>query len=165
MGRKIEDYEPDIENHSRLSFGPIFWIILSVIIFLGFFLIYFFYSEDENKKADEVQRYSSTKPKMELGGEIAPRDTMMGAEYYQDGIDSLEQFGEIYIPQEQNGNTKVETKSTTQTTSGGLQLGELYRQIPNENQLSNLIFFDGSKYNVQVASHKSKDGRKQLQIN
>ncbi|MBZ0178762.1 MAG: SPOR domain-containing protein [Melioribacteraceae bacterium] len=158
LGRKIEDYEPDIENHSRLSFGPIFWIILSVIIFLGFFLIYFFYSEDENKKADEVQRYSSTKPKMELGGEIAPRDTMMGAEYYQDGIDSLEQFGEIYIPQEQNGNTKVETKSTTQTTSGGLQLGELYRQIPNENQLSNLIFFDGSKYNVQVASHKSKDG-------
>jgi len=158
LEREIKDYEPQIDKPSHLSFGPIFWIVLSVIIFLGFFLIYFFYSEDDNKKVDEVKRYSSTKPKMELGGEIKPSDTLTGGEYYQDGIDSLEQFGEIYIPQEQIGDAKVESESTTKSVSGSLQLGELYRQIPNENQLSNLVFYDGSKYNVQVASHKSSDG-------
>lgn len=157
LERKIKDYEPQVDKPSGLSFGPIFWILLSVIIFLGFFLIYFFYSEDDAKKADEVQRYSGTKPKMELGGEITPRDKMTGAEYYQDGIDSLEQFGEIYISQEQIGSAKVETEQVTKSASGSLQLGELYRQIPNENQLSNLVFYDGSKYNVQMSSHKSSD--------
>lgn len=165
LERKIEDYQPEVYKPNRFSIGPIFWILLSVIIFLGFFLVYFFYTdEDNNGKAEEVQRYPGRKATIEQGGEITTQGNLSDdTEFYQSGIDSLEEFGEIYNPQEQNNNSKVQTETSTpvvqqQSSTGNLQLGELYRTIPNENQLSNLVFYDGAKYNVQVASHKNRDG-------
>lgn len=161
-------------NFKKILIFTAIGIIILVLLGAAYFM---FFNNSKNVKKEELVKEKKTKTENVVSHES--KSNLITTENTDKKADSIINKGNLEVPKVENTKTEVKTEqkednkiSTTKETINNKEsitndkklkeepvapvTGELYKDGVDDKQISEKIFYDGKKYNVQTSSWNSR---------